>query len=253
MTKLPKGAYIGAVAAGLALGLVFGLGRILPTPMIKITWEHRSSDDSSFRPAAPTEGGEEVVLVYLGAASCGWSNIDGLPDAVRRIRDHWYALTRGEAGTGFATVGIARDVNIDAGIEHLAKYGPFDEAVVGRGWLNVGFFKYVYGEMPGPAATPQVLVVQRTVHRTGGQTWISDERVLRRFVGADEIMQWHRGEVDSARLSGPDLEHRTRESGPDLYEYGSHLTPGLAEVKGPSGWTTAMAPAIRSCPSFSYS
>jgi len=241
MTK-SKGVSIGAVATGLVLGLVFGLGRILPTPMIKITWEDRSSDDSSFRPAAPTEGGEEVVLVYLGAASCGWSNIDGLPDAVRRIRDHWYALTRGEAGTGFATVGIARDLNIDAGIEHLAKYGPFDEAVVGRGWLNVGFFKYVYGEMPGPAATPQVLVVERTVHRTGGQTWISDERILRRFVGADEIMQWDRGDVDSARLSRPDLGHGIRESGPDLCE--SWYLPDTGPRRGhvPSGGQTAWLP-----------
>lgn len=200
MKNLTKGAYLGAAAVGLVLGFIFGLGGFLPKPVIEVTWDDRSNDDSFFRSSAPLDGGEEVALVYLGAASCAWSNVDGLPDAVRGIRDEWYAIAR-KAGSGFATVGVARDVVVDEGMKHLAKYGPFDEVVAGRGWLNVGFFKYVFGDMPGPAATPQVLIVERTVNRIAGQTWISDERVLRRFVGADEISRWDQGEPASAGLS----------------------------------------------------
>ncbi len=160
---------------------------MLPTPAIEITWRVPWSDDSSFIPSASLAGGEEVLFVYLGASSCVWSNVGDLPEAVRSIRNQWYEFARAN-GKGFATVGVARDVIVDEGMKHLTKYGLFDEVVAGRGWLNIGFFKYVYGEMAGPAATPQVLIIERTVNRIAGQTWISNEQVVHRFVGANEIL-----------------------------------------------------------------
>lgn len=183
-----KHPYLGTVVLGVAVGIILGLKGVFPVPKISVTWQASWIDSGSFSPSASSTGGEELVLVYLGAWSCPWSNVDGLRDAVRSIRDDWHRVAQ-DSGKGFATVGIAPDVSVDEGVEHLAKYGSFDEVIVGRGWLNVGMMKYVYGDIPGPAATPQVLIIERTIHRVAGQTWISDEKVVRRLVGADEILE----------------------------------------------------------------
>ncbi|MCY3599679.1 MAG: hypothetical protein OXN85_06885, partial [Gemmatimonadetes bacterium] len=78
---------------------------------------------------------------------------------------------------------------VQNGLEHLERFGPFDEVTAGRGWLNMGVLEYIYGDLPGVAATPQVIVVERTVKRDG--EWrIEDQRVLARRAGLDEIEEW---------------------------------------------------------------
>lgn len=94
-----------------------------------------------------------------------------------------------ERSVGFATSGVARDLVVRHGLEHLEKFGAFDEVTTGRGWLNMGVLEYIYGDMPGAAATPQVIVVERTVKRDG-EWGIEDQRVLARRAGLDEIEEW---------------------------------------------------------------
>lgn len=87
---------------------------------------------------------------------------------------------------GFATIGIARDRSSRAGIDHLSQFGTWDEVLSGRGWLNTGVIKYVYDDLPGRAATPQVIVVERSVRRTPTVA-IEQEGVVFRRVGLDQI------------------------------------------------------------------
>ena len=62
--------------------------------------------------------------------------------------------------------------------------------IAGMGWRNTGLAKYVYGDLPGPAATPQVIVTNRKATMEGGQWELKNERVLVRMVGVREIRQW---------------------------------------------------------------
>jgi len=91
---------------------------------------------------------------------------------------------------GFVAVGIARDMDSPSGLAHLRKFGAFDEVMSGRSWANIGLLKYIYGDMPGRAATPQVLVVSRTFHAEGGHYSFRDERVIVRAIGLEDIKAW---------------------------------------------------------------
>ena len=50
--------------------------------------------------------------------------------------------------------------------------------------------KYIYSDFPGRAATPQILVVGRTLVHEGGQWTLENERVLIRKIGISEIDRW---------------------------------------------------------------
>lgn len=148
----------------------------------------------AYRPAGVTREGTELTLVYIGSSGCVPSNRKDLPGALeqlkRRLRDR-----AGHADRGFSTVGIARDWEVQAGPGHLDKFGAFDEVMAGRNWMNAGVRRYVWEEIPGEAATPQVLVLERVVGDVTTseiQYGVQGERLVVRKVGADEILQWAR-------------------------------------------------------------
>ena len=76
----------------------------------------------------------------------------------------------------------------------------------GLGWANVGVLKYVYGDLSGRAATPQVLVVARSLQSEQGDYRFRDERVLSRAVGAEEIRKWVEAGAPFSTRPGPALE-----------------------------------------------
>jgi hypothetical protein len=84
---------------------------------------------------------------------------------------------------------------VEESLQHLAKFGPFDEVVVGRNWSNSAGVKFMSQEYPGPVATPQVLVIERTVqspddaHPLARRAYLS-ERLLLRKVCVEEIATW---------------------------------------------------------------
>ena len=138
---------------------------------------------------APLSSGAELIFVYIGASTCGWSNVPELPGLMEQAKEAVWSAAE-ETGANFGSVGISRDRIVDRGLDHLKKYGRFDEISTGRGWVNMGMLKYVYGTMPGRAATPQLLVVSRVLSREGGQTNVLNERVVVRKVGFDDMRDW---------------------------------------------------------------
>lgn len=136
----------------------------------------------------------ELALVYIGSSTCGPSNHDDLPPAFLQIKN-LLEEKAGEYEYSFKTIGIAREIQITDGLTHLAGYGSFDEIIVGNNWSNLGIDRYVYNNIAGEAATPQVLVTRRnfrapalansTVYRG-----IDSEILLIRKVGFQEIIDW---------------------------------------------------------------
>jgi hypothetical protein len=101
----------------------------------------------------------------------------------------------------FSVHGISKDSFISNGIFHLKKFGPFDEISTGNGWNNSGILKYVYGDIPGKAATPQILVVKRTYNIVSFNNekpnfaGIKNESQITRKIGLDEIYDWISNDV----------------------------------------------------------
>lgn len=178
-------AYGGMLVLMLVLLTTFVIGYlgIAPTPRVSVTWETQGG----YLPAS-TSDGAELALVYIGSSTCSYANSEELPALLETVRELLRERAQ-KAGRSFATIGVSKDLDVEAGIKHLQKYGHFDEIMTGRGWLNIGLLKYVYEGFPGKAATPQVLVVDRRKVRTAGSA-IQDEVLVLRKVGADEIAAW---------------------------------------------------------------
>ncbi|HEX2191218.1 MAG TPA: hypothetical protein VHG51_20075 [Longimicrobiaceae bacterium] len=147
-----------------------------------------------YAPERRVREGRELAMVYIGSAACGPSNREDLPGMIEELKLRLSGRAAG-SGRSFAAVGIARDWDVREGIAHLEKFGEFDEVATGRSWLNLGTLKYVWEDLPGVAATPQVLVVDRSVGeqgpgREGTQYTVRDEVLIARKVGTDEIGEW---------------------------------------------------------------
>ena len=166
------------VACALASGFV-GVAVTLKRPVSAVVYSPRLS----------VESGDELVLVYIGASTCGASNVPELPGIVERIK----VALKAEAGRRklqLLVTGVAKDVVSGSGLRHLQKFGTFDETVAGNGWLNSVARHYVVDAFPGLRATPQlVLTVRQTRVDVGGPS-VSNERLLARKIGVSEIKNW---------------------------------------------------------------
>ena len=137
-------------AGGVVLVTTFVIGYmgIVPTPSVSVTWETRAG----YLPASITDGAE-LAMVYIGSSKCGYANSEELPALLETVRELLLARSQ-KAGRSFATIGVSKDLDVEAGIRHLRKYGHFDEIMTGRGWLNIGLLKYVYEGFPGYSSNP---------------------------------------------------------------------------------------------------
>lgn len=177
------------IILGVAIGAWLRTEGLLPHPEIDIRWRIPSIEADSYRLGGALDSSGEIALVYIGSSDCVWSNTPELVSLVRAMKRDLQARAMEEPWR-FVAVGIARDMDPARGIVHLQKLGAFDEVMTGRSWANIGLLKYIYGDMPGRAATPQILVVARQFHSDGGHYGVFDERVLVRAIGLDEIRAW---------------------------------------------------------------
>jgi hypothetical protein len=180
-------------AVGSVAGVALATAGLMPTVDIEVAVPAREAQEYRPGSVATTSAEDEIVLVYLGSSSCGWSN---LPEVARAVRDA-KILVAGyarNAGMRFTALGIALDADASRGWAHLRKAGLFDEVAAGMGWANSGADKYVFGNLAGPASTPQLLVVQRSLSTgPGGRPRAESERVLVRKTGSNAILSWVAG------------------------------------------------------------
>lgn len=184
---------IGLVWLPVILGLVIGVGLrtegLIPHPEIDIQWRLPAIEADSYRVGGTLDSGDEIALVYIGSSDCVWSNTPELVNLIQALKRDLQARAIKEPWE-FVAVGIARDMDPARGITHLKRFGAFDEVMAGRSWANIGLLKYIYGDMPGRAATPQILVIARKFQSDGGHYGVLNERVLVRAIGLDEIKAW---------------------------------------------------------------
>ncbi len=145
------------------------------------------SNEDIYRPQK-----EEIVLVYIGSSVCAISNNEQLPGYFHTIKDYYKNKAK-EDSLGFLTVGISKDYNVSNGIEHLAKYGAFNEIMTGNSWHNLGLSRYLYDDYPGDPSTPQIVIMKRIrgeYNGTNGKKFyrgIDSEEEVKRIMGLREI------------------------------------------------------------------
>jgi hypothetical protein len=72
----------------------------------------------------------------------------GLEDAVRTIRARVQRSAEAESRR-FVSVGSRQGRGHTSGMEHLAKFGRFDEVMAGLGWANIGLLNYCLRSVQG--------------------------------------------------------------------------------------------------------
>jgi hypothetical protein len=164
---------------------------ILPTP--RIEFQRRIVATETGGLPLSQQPGPQLVLVFIGGANCQAARQPPLMAAVRRAAPLLQASAAGR-GMSFAALGVSRDTELAVGVRYLEAVAGFDEIFVGRGWLNSAIVRYVWQDIPGAAATPQILVLERFVEGpeagSEGRYAVENERLVRRKVGSGEIERW---------------------------------------------------------------
>jgi hypothetical protein len=143
--------------------------------------------------------GEQLVLIYFGKAHCAWSNRPEMPELIETAKLHLATLAAAK-GWSFEAMGVALDWSPTDGLAHLSKFGSFDEVAAGFNWANASALRYFADRIPEPTATPQILVLRRTLLKpdfsAGAFTYRAvNERLVLRKVGVFEIHQWVKNDL----------------------------------------------------------
>jgi hypothetical protein len=144
-----------------------------------------------YTPEYTLKSGKELVLVFVGGSFCRAHRRPGFHQAVEdaKIRVRQQARARGQQ---FRAVAVSLDWKPGDALSFLEGFGEFDEISVGSNWVNDSAIRYVWREMPGDPTVPQLLVVERKID-VGKTVRVSEDRVVKRVLGATRIQDWVAG------------------------------------------------------------
>ncbi len=152
-------------------------------------WETKSPAvaEREARHASVYRRKHNLHLVYIGSAGCAFCERDDLRSAVRRMVE---ALEDRHAtsDTSFTSLGVSIDWDPAEGTSYLRRIARFDEVAVGMNWLNLGSLAYMVRDPIGDLATPQVLLLSRSVRVVGARLEVGRDSVLTRRVGVDHVL-----------------------------------------------------------------
>ncbi len=134
------------------------------------------------------QDGTELVAVLVAASMCEFSNAPELPSVVAEAKT---ALLQRAAQDDrhFVYIGVGLDDSPEESFRFLRRFGPFDEVLAGRGWLNTGSIAFMIRGLTGPLATPQLIVFERDLAIGDRSILVTPDRLIGRYVGLDAIRQ----------------------------------------------------------------
>lgn len=118
ITKFRPWLLVATLAAGGIVGFVAASLGVMPVPSVSVRWSVPALQVGDYAPSAGSDAGDELVFVYVGSSTCGWSNVPELPDLVRTLKLRLQERA-GAEGMSFAAVGVARDMSAANGMAHL--------------------------------------------------------------------------------------------------------------------------------------
>jgi hypothetical protein len=133
----------------------------------------------------------EIIAVYLGT-----DGTDAESGMISVVRDMRTALARQAASMDRHLVlrGVSLEPSVDGGLQHLVRFGFFDEVSVGGNWTNSAVVRYLGGSI-GTSRTssiPQVVLLEREIQQDASALLVGPERELARYIGTREIGEWVR-------------------------------------------------------------
>jgi hypothetical protein len=137
----------------------------------------------------PVRSGRELVLVFIGSTVCAPSRQPGFNKVVREVAEQLRIKAYAQ-GRRFELVGVALSGSTAEGVQFLSDFGPFDELIAGRGWLNSGATDFVWRDLPGTSAVPQLLVLNRNIDVSRRGIRISPDSLVIRVTGVERIRSW---------------------------------------------------------------
>lgn len=216
------------VTAWLLLLISASVGSFAITRHVEVNVRWRGASHWSYAPGDSSVLGPQLWFVYLGNSTCGWSNNENLPAAVKQTKQRLAAYAD-SSGATFKAVAVALDYNIEAGLAHISKFGRFDEVSVGDHLTNVFATDY-FSSMGLVFATPQIAVYEVSVGLPRyaadsaaigfvGRTYLGTARGLR------AILHW----AESGLVLPPGSKMPTVVRGHDVTNQGTQRTREEAE------------------------
>ena len=170
--------------------IVFGVLMLLSAATILLVAIVGRSEAGDRSARGFLQDGTELVAVLVTTSTCGFSAAPELPSVVAEAKAA--LLKRAEQEEKhFVYIGVGLDHNPVEAFRFLRRFGPFDEVLAGRGWLNTGSIEFMIRGIPGPAATPQLIVFERDVVAGDNSISVTPDRIIGRYVGLAAIRQVH--------------------------------------------------------------
>lgn len=160
----------------------------LPASSAKARTPADTSTVDTYIPDYEFRSGPEIVLVFIGASFCGAQREPGFPAVVERAKLAVAGHAR-QRRQQFRAHAVSLDWKPDDALDFLRHFGAFDEMSIGSNWLNDGAARYIWRDLPGQPAVPQIVLLQRHIE-TGGAVSVQDEHVIRRIMGTEQIAAW---------------------------------------------------------------
>ena len=158
-------------------------------------------DAQEYEPDFELPESAELIVVYIATSNCVGNLYPRLDSAIHQMKI--VLSKRAEAsGIGFGAIGVAAQWSVEDGLAYLLEgesnagkkdFGAWDEVHAGRNWINASAINYIWREIQGRPAVPQVVVLERTI-LTGSRIEVGPDQFLARYVGSEEIVAW----VDNA-------------------------------------------------------
>ena len=177
---------VSVVSVSFVLGLT---GKFHFIPTVELHWPGEKVNPE-YVPSYGTIPEKELVMVFIGSSTCGFSNDSSLPKLIEKAKLQLHDKAT-DQGWSFSTVGVAIDWVTSDGIDHLNKFGYFDEVMTGRKWHGTGANIYL-NDIHGISATPQILVLARNSEQSsdeGGKP-VARETPVYRIAGLKQIDNW---------------------------------------------------------------
>lgn len=148
--------------------------------------------------------GNELVMVFLTSYACGPSQRPDVIEAVKTVKQRLAAYAD-SVDRPFSAVGVSAGWDVQAGIDHLEKYGTFDELISGRSWHNTAAVRYWHRAFPAKPSTPQIVLTEQRVKMVRGEpirvaatgdtifeakVEYGDEELLYRARSSAAILEW---------------------------------------------------------------
>lgn len=105
--------------------------------------------------------------------------------------------------SSFSAIGVALDWDLDSAVVYLRKLADFDQWIVGQNWGNDAVVRLVWRDSTGIPSVPQLIVLERTFQLPTieegptARPYFGPERVVHRFLSADDIAKWVLQRADS--------------------------------------------------------